>query len=68
MDDRLFNFEKLIANMPGIANRIDRIIGNYKPETETEYEDKKRGFISILNADKSSVLDFYLNRENFWAD
>ena len=43
-------------------NRIHRIIDNYKPKTETEYEDKKR-VVSILNKVKNFVLDFYLNRE-----
>lgn len=49
--------------MPNVAKRIHRIINNYKPKTDIEYEDKKRGVISILNAEKTFVLDFYLNRE-----
>ena len=45
-----------------VDNRMHRIIDNYKPKTETEYEDKKR-VVSILNKVKNFVLDFYLNRE-----
>ena len=63
MDERLFNFEKSITNLSNVANRIHRIKDNYKPETGTEHEDKKIGVISILNKDKNSVLDIYINRE-----
>ena len=39
--DRLFKFEKSIKNLSDVDNRIHSIIDNYKPKTETEYEDKK---------------------------
>ena len=62
VNDRLFNLEKSIKNFLDVDNRIHRIIDNYKPKTETEYEDIKR-VVSILNKVKNFILDFYLNRE-----
>ena len=47
MDDRLFNFEKLIADMPNVANRIDRIIGNYKPEQRRNMKTKKEDSLAF---------------------
>ena len=51
VDDRLFTFEKSIKRLSVIDNRINGVIDNFKPKTETKYEDKKR-IISILNAVK----------------
>ena len=48
----------LIAN-----NWIHRIIDDYKCQTKSEYEDKKR-VLSILNAVKNYVVDFFLNGES----
>ena len=62
MNNRLFNFEKSIKNLSDIDNKIHRITDNYKPKTETKYEDKKR-IVNILNSVKNSILDFYLNLE-----
>ena len=41
MDDKLFNFEKSVKNLSVVDNRIHKIIDEYKPPRETEYEDKK---------------------------
>ena len=51
VDDRLFTFEKSIKRLSVIGNRINGVTDNFKPKTETKYEDKKR-IISILNAVK----------------
>ena len=51
VDDRLFTFEKPIKRLSVIGNRINGVTDNFKPKTETKYEDKKR-IISILNAVK----------------
>ena len=62
MDDKLFNFEKSIKHLANIDNKINIIIGNYQPKTETGFVIKKSVF-SILNEIRSSILDFYLNYE-----
>ena len=62
MNDTLFNFGKFIKNLSDVGDRIHRIKGDCIPQTKSEYEDKKR-VLSILNAVKKSVVDFYLNRE-----
>ena len=64
MNDRLFNFKKLSKNfkkLSDVDNRIHRIIEDYNSPKNNQYEDKKRN-LSILNAVKSSILDFDLNR------
>ena len=43
VDDRLLNLGKSFKKLSSdVDNRIHRIIGNYKPKAETEYEDKIR--------------------------
>ena len=42
VDNRLFNFEKSIKNSSDVDNRIHRIIGDYNPQTKSEYEYKKK--------------------------
>ena len=64
MNDRLFNFKKLSKNfkkLSDVDNRIHRIIEDYNPPKNNQYEDKKIN-LSILNTVKSSFLDFDLNR------
>ena len=41
MNDTLFIFEESIKKLSDIDNKTHRIIDNYKPNTATEYEDKK---------------------------
>ena len=65
MDNRLFNFEKSIKNLSDIDNRIHKIIDDYNPKAKTEYENKKRA-LSILDAVKNYILDFYRNRETIF--
>ena len=62
MDDRLFNFEISIKNLVNIKHKINIIIDENKPKTETEHDHKKR-VVSILNEIKNCVLDFYFHRE-----
>ena len=61
MNDRLFIFEESIKKLSDIDNKTHRIIDNYKPNTATEYEDKKN--YQHLKGVKSYILDFYLNHE-----
>ena len=62
MDDRLFNFEISIKNLVNIKHKINIIIDENKPKTETEHDHKKR-VVRILNEIKNCVLDFYFHRE-----
>ena len=63
MDDRLFSFKKSIKNLSDVDNRTHAIVDNYKPKTETKYEDKE-GVVRVLNIVKNSILDFHLHKEN----
>ena len=49
--------------MSDVHNRTHTIIDNYKPKTETKYEDKE-GVVRVLNIVKNSILDFHLHKEN----
>ena len=40
VDDRLFNFEKCIKNFANIDDKVNIIIEDYKPKTETKYDNK----------------------------
>ena len=41
MDDRLFNFQRLIKNLSNVDHRKYMNIDDYKPKTETKYKGKK---------------------------
>ena len=42
MNDRLFIFEESIKKLSDINNKTHKIIDNYKTNTATKYEDKKK--------------------------
>ena len=48
--------------MSDVDNRTHAIIDNYKPKTETKYEDKE-GVARVLNIVKNFILDFHLHKE-----
>ena len=39
--DRMLNFKKSIKNLPNIDNKINMIIDDYQPKSETKYDNKK---------------------------
>ena len=55
VDDRLANFEKSIKNLGNIDNKINKIMDDYKPKTEIEY-DVKKGFLLMGPCSGFSVL------------
>ena len=42
VDDTLFNFEKPIKNSVNTDDKVNIITDDYKPKTETEYDNKKK--------------------------
>ena len=42
VDDTLFNFEKSIKNSANTDDKVNMITDDYKPKTETEYDNKKK--------------------------
>ena len=59
------NFEKSIRNLVNINSKINVVIDNYKPKTNTRYENKKR-VVSILNEIRKSILDFYVHYDSIF--
>ena len=59
----MFNFKKSTKNLANIDEKINATIDDYKPKTETEYDNKKRVAGSILNEIRKSMLDFYVSHE-----
>ena len=57
-DYRLLDFEKSIKGLANIDDKINMIIGYYKPKTESRYDDEKR-VVSILNEIAKFMFDFY---------
>ena len=41
VDNRLFNFKRSIKNLVNIDEKINATIDDYKPNTETKYDNKK---------------------------
>ena len=60
MFENKFSFIKSIKNLTDIEDKINTIIETYEPKIKPKIEDKKR-IISILNAIKYDLLDYYLN-------
>ena len=52
--------------MANIDEKINATIDDYKPKTETEYDNKKRVAGSILNEIRKSMLDFYVSHETIF--
>ena len=56
--NKLFNFQKLDKNIGNIDNKINMIIYDYIPKTETKYDNEKLIF-SISNEARNSMLYFH---------
>ena len=56
----MFNFRKSIKNLANTDNEIIMIIYDYKPKTETEYDNKKRE-VSILDETRKFLVDFNIH-------
>ena len=60
MFENHFILDRFIKNLADIEDKIQMIIEIYEPKTKAGIEDKKR-VISILNAIKYDLLDYFLD-------